>query len=63
MLIQHRNSTEKTFWRTYQHFINFESQIQIELSTLNSRHYFNVILTFVMIDISTNFRRGFSMSI
>ena len=33
--IKHRNDIKKTMWKTHRYFINFESQIDVELSSLN----------------------------
>ena len=62
MSIQHRNDIEKSTWRTHQYFIDFESRIDMELSTSNRCHLFQVDSTFINDEVSTNFRRGISMS-
>ena len=60
--IWRRNDIEKSTWRTHQYFVDFESRIQVEISTLNWCHNFKVDSSFKIIVISTNFPRGISMS-
>ena len=35
MSIQRRNDIEKSTWRTYRYFVDFESGILVEISTSN----------------------------
>ena len=41
---------------------NFERRIDVELSTLNDYHPFDVGLTFIIDEISSDFRSGISIS-
>ena len=61
-LISRRNDIEKSTWRTHRYFIDFESQIHVEISTSNRCHNFHVDSPFKIDVISTNFLRGISMS-
>ena len=60
--IWRRNDIEKSTWRTHRYFVDFESRIQVEISTLNRCHNFKVDSPFKINVISTNFPRGISMS-
>ena len=60
--IRHRNDIEKFTCGTHRYFIDFESRIDMELSTPNRCHLFHVDLPFIIDEILTNFRRGISMS-
>ena len=59
--IRHRNDKEKFTWKTHRYFIDFESRIHVEISTLN-RCYFHLDSPFKIDEISTNFPRGTSRS-
>ena len=61
-LISRRNDIEKSTWRTHRYFIDFESQIHVEISTSNRCHNFHVDSPFKIDVISTNFLRGISTS-
>ena len=58
--IRHRNNVEKSMWRTHQYFINFESRIHVEISTLNWYHNLHVDSPFKIYVISTNIPRKIS---
>ena len=58
--IWRRRDIEKSTWRTHRYFIDFESGIHVEFSTLNRCHNFHVDLPFKIDEISTNFPRGIS---
>ena len=58
MSIPHQSDIEKTTWKTHRYFIDFESRINNELSTLNQRHLFHVDWPFIIDEISTDFRSG-----
>ena len=60
--IGHRNDIEKSTWRTYRYFVDFESRIHVEISTLNRCHNFHVDSPFTIDVISSNFPRGISTS-
>ena len=62
--IRDRNKTtlKKPTWKTHRYFINFESRIDVELSTSNRCHSFHVDSPFIIEEISMNFPRGNSMS-
>ena len=58
--IRHRNNVEKSMWRTHRYFINFESRIHVEISTLNRYHNLHVDSPFKIYVISTNIPRKIS---
>ena len=60
--IRRRNNVEKSTKRTHRYFVDFESRIQVEISTSNWCHGFHVDLPFKIYVISTNFPRGISTS-
>ena len=60
-LIPHRNDIEKNMWRTHQHFTDFESRINVELSMSNRCHSFQLDSPFIIGEISTDFQRGILM--
>ena len=60
--IRRRNDIEKYTWRTNQYYVDFESQIHVEISTPNLCNNFNVDLPFKINIISTNFPPGISTS-
>ena len=62
MPIRHRNNIEISMWKNRWYFINFESQIDVELNTWNWCHLFDVDLPSITDETSTNFQRGVSMS-
>ena len=61
-LIWRRNDIEKSTWKTHQYFVNFESQIHVEISTSNRCNSFHVDSPFKIDEISTNIPRGISTS-
>ena len=58
--IRYRNEIEKFTWRTHRYFVDFESRINVEISTSNRCHNFNVNSPLKMDEISTNFPSGIS---
>ena len=56
MSIQHRNNIEKKRGKTHRYYIDFESRINIELSTSNQCQCFDMDSLFIIDEISTNFR-------
>ena len=56
-LIRHRNNTENCTWKTLRYFINFESQIHIEISTSNRCCNFHGESSLKIDEISTNMPR------
>lgn len=60
MLVRHRNNIEKTMWKTHQCFIDFESQMDIELSTAN-QYLFPKDLPFIINELLPDFWHGISM--
>ena len=60
--IQHRNEIENNTWEIHRYFIDFESRIDIELSTSNQCQCFNLDSPFIIDEISTNTQCGISMS-
>ena len=60
--IQHLNDIEKSTRETHQYFVEFESQIHVQISTSNQCHTFHVDFPFKINEILTNFhvevRRG-----
>ena len=56
--IRYRNDIEKSMSKTHWYFVDFESQIQVEISTLNRCHNFHVDSPFKIDEISTNIPRG-----
>ena len=54
MLVRHRNNIEKTMWKTHQCFIDFESQMDIELSTAN-QYLFPKDLPFIINELLPDF--------
>ena len=58
--IRRRNDIEESTWRAHRYFVDFESQIHVEISTLNRCHNFHVDSPFKIDEISTNFTRGIS---
>ena len=61
-LIRLRNDTEKSTWRAHRNFVDFESRIHVEISTLNRCHNFHVDSPFKVDVISTKFPRRISTS-
>ena len=61
-LIRRRNDIEKSTWRTHRYFVDFESRIHVEISTLNRCHNFHMDSPFKIDVISTKFPRGISTS-
>ena len=57
-----RNDIGKSTWRTHQYFVDFESQIHVEISTSNRCHNFHVDSPFKIDVISSNFPRAISTS-
>ena len=56
-------STEvKSRGKTHRYFVDFESQIHVEIFTLNRCHNFHTDSPFKIDEISTNFPRGISTS-
>ena len=60
--IWHRNDIEKSTWRTYRYFFDFESRIHVEISESNRCHNFHVDSPYKIDVISTFFPRGISTS-
>ena len=60
MPIRRRNNAEKPKWRTHRYFVDFESQIHVQISTSNRCHNFHVDSLFRIDVILTNFPRGIS---
>ena len=60
--IRDQNPIKKTMWTTHQYFVDFERRIDAELFTSNRCHSFHVDSSFVIDEISKNFRRENSMS-
>ena len=58
--IRYRNEIEKFTWRTHRYFVDFESRINVEISTSNRCHNFHVNSPIKIDEISTNFPRGIS---
>ena len=58
MSIPHQSDIEKTTWKTHRYFIDFESQINNELTTLNQLHLFHEDWPFIIDEISTDFQSG-----
>ena len=59
--VWHRNNIKKTTWKNRWFFIGFDSRIDIELSTWNRCHLFEVDSAFIIAEILTNFLRGIPM--
>ena len=59
--IRRRNDIEISTWRTHRYFVDFESQIHVEISMSNQCHNFYVDLPLKIDVISTNVSRGISM--
>ena len=57
---RHRNDIEKSRWKTYRYFVDFESWIHVEMSTSNRCHNVHLDSPFKIDVISTNFPRGIS---
>ena len=53
--IRRRKDIEKSTWRTYQYFVDFESGIQVERSTSNWCHNFRMNSPFKIDEISRTF--------
>ena len=53
-----RNDIEKSTWKTHQYFVDFESQIRVEISTSDRCHNFHVDSPFKIDVTSTNFPGG-----
>ena len=51
---QRRNDIEKSTWRTHRYFVNFESQIHVEISTSSRCHIFHVDSAFKINEILKN---------
>ena len=62
MSIGRWNDIEKSIWRTYWYFVNFESGIHVETSASNRCHNFHVDSRLKIDVISTNFSHGISTS-
>ena len=60
--ISRRNDIEKSTWKTHRYFVDFESRIHVQISTLNWCHNFHVDLPFKIDEIWTNFPCGISTS-
>ena len=60
--IRRRNYIEKSTQKTQRYFVDFESQIHVEISTSNRCHNFHEDSPFRIDEISTNFPRGISTS-
>ena len=60
--IRRRNDIEKFTQKTQRYFVDFESQIHVEISTSNRCHNFHEDSPFRIDEISTNFPRGISTS-
>ena len=60
--IRRRNNVEKSTWKTHRYFVDFESRIHVEISTLNRCHNFHVDSPFKIDVLSTNFPCGISTS-
>ena len=60
MPIRRRNNVEKPKWKTHRYFVDFESQIHVQISTSNRCHNFHVDSLFRIDVILTNFPRGIS---
>ena len=58
--IRYRNEIEKFTWRTHRYFVDFESRINVEISTSNRCHNFHLNSPLKIDEISTNFPRGIS---
>ena len=58
--IRRRSDIEQSTWRTHRYFVDFESRIHVDISTVNQCHNFHVDLPFKTDEISTNFSRGIS---
>ena len=58
--IRRRNDMEKSRWKIHRYFVDFESRIHVEISTLNLCHNFHVDSPFKIDVISTNFPSGIS---
>ena len=58
--IRYRNEIEKFTCRTHRYFVDFESRINVEISTSNRCHNFHVNSPLKIDEISTNFPRGIS---
>ena len=58
--IRRRHDIEKSTWRTHRYFVDFESEIHVEISASNRCHNFHLDLPFKIDIISTNFPRGIS---
>ena len=54
-LIRDRNDIEKKHVEFHQYFIDFESRINLELSTLSQCQFFQVDSPFIIDEISPNF--------
>ena len=53
--IRHWNDIEKSTWRTHRYLVDFESQIQVKISTSNRCNNFHVDSPFKTDEISTKF--------
>ena len=53
--IWRRNDIEKSTWRTHRYLVDFESQIQVKISTSNRCNNFHVDSPFKTDEISTKF--------
>ena len=60
--IWRRNNMEKSRWRNYRYFVDFESRIHVQVSTSNRCHNFDVDSRFKIDVISTNVPPGISTS-
>ena len=54
--IRRRSNVEKSTWNTHQYFVDFESQIHVEISTSNRCYNFHVDSPFKIDVISTSNR-------
>ena len=59
--ISYQNGIEKTICRTHRYFIDFENQIDFELSGLNRCYTLHLDLPFIIDEVSMDFRREISM--
>ena len=62
MSIRHRNKIKQATWRTHGYIIDLKSQMNVELSTSNQYHQFDLDKLFTILEIFTGFRCGTLMS-
>ena len=56
--ILRRNNIEKSMWKTYRYFVDFESRIHVDISTSNRCHNFHIDSPFKIDVTLTNFPGG-----